>query len=133
MKILHKIIITVLFIFTVKMSAQLDTLNYLKQFEANKINYINQPFSKLLNAMTQIQPETSWTTVSYKGKKYYTLFNFCEMDESFYNAVTLTIEWQDPIPVSDTDYYENKNGFYFTNEERNFYGSKIVKNIRVYR
>lgn len=135
MKILYKILIAVLFIFTVKVSGQLDTLNYLKQFEANKINYINQPFSKLLNEMTQIQPETAWSYNGHKNKNivFATLFSFCEMDESFSNAITLAIEWQDPIPVSDTDYYENKNGFYFTNEEKVFYGSKIVKNIRVYR
>ncbi|QQQ28356.1 hypothetical protein [Chryseobacterium indoltheticum] len=37
---------------------QLDTMNYLKQFEANKVNYIGQPFSKLLTDMTQIQLKT---------------------------------------------------------------------------
>ncbi len=37
-----------LFIIT-NISAQIDTLNYLKQFEANKVNYIGKPFSVLLN------------------------------------------------------------------------------------
>ena len=37
-----------------KANAQLDTLNYLKQFEVNKAQYINQPFSYLLSQMTQI-------------------------------------------------------------------------------
>ncbi|MCC2589543.1 hypothetical protein [Chryseobacterium sp. MFBS3-17] len=35
--------------------AQLDTLNYLKQFEINKANYIGQPLSVLLNDMTQFK------------------------------------------------------------------------------
>lgn len=43
--------------FTIQNKAQaLDTLNYLKQFEVNKVNYIGQLFSKLLNDITQIQP-----------------------------------------------------------------------------
>ena len=132
MKIVCKLTITAFLFFTIKISAQLDTLNYLKQFEANKVVYVNQPFSQLLNDMTQIQPKTNWS-INGKGKAFVTLFKFCEMDESFSNTVILAIEWQTTIPVSDTDYYENINGFYFTDDERNFYGSKIVKNIRVYR
>lgn len=132
MRIISKLIIATFFVFTIKVSAQLDTINYLKQFEANKINYINHPFSKLLNDMTQIQPKTNWSIIG-TGCTRITLFNFCEMDESFYDAITLSIEWQDCVSIPLVDYYENKNGFYFTNEERAFYGSKIVKNIRVYR
>jgi len=44
--------------FTSKAMAQLDTLNYVKQFEINKAQYINQPFSYLLSQMTQIQPKS---------------------------------------------------------------------------
>ena len=51
--------------------AKLDTLNYLKQFETNKANYINQPFSVLLNNMTQIQPKTAWPA-SHGRKKMIT-------------------------------------------------------------
>jgi len=115
--------------------AQLDTLNYLKQFEANKANYIGQPFNKLLNDMTQIQPRTIWSTA--KGNKKTltaaTRFKFCDMDYSFHNAITLWIEWQNEIPRDQTRYYEKKNHFYFTNDEKNFYGNKIVKDIMVFR
>lgn len=38
-----------------------------------------------------------------------------------------------PIPRDQTQFYEQKNAFYFTNEEKTFYGSKIVKDIIVYR
>ncbi|WP_294269865.1 hypothetical protein [uncultured Chryseobacterium sp.] len=65
--------IITLFILTVgicKINAQLDTLNYLKQFELNKANYIGQPFSKLLNEMTQIQPKTAWAASMGKKKQY---------------------------------------------------------------
>ena len=55
------------------------------------------------------------------------------MNASFYNVINLTIEWQESIPATDVKYYQNKNKFYFTNDEKNFYGSKIVKDIRAYR
>ncbi|MFC7348984.1 hypothetical protein ACFQO9_19880, partial [Chryseobacterium zhengzhouense] len=60
-------------------------------------------------------------------------FKFCDMDYSFSNAVTLSIEWQEIIPTSLIKYYEKKNGFYFTNEEKDFYSNKIIKDIAVFR
>ncbi|MEC5172344.1 hypothetical protein [Chryseobacterium nepalense] len=118
-----------------KANAQIDTLNYVKQFEINKAQYINQPFSYLLSHMTQIQPKTNWSYQSQKdlGKSYATAFKFCDMDYSFHNAVTLYIKWQEIIPTSQIKYYEKKNGFYFTNEEKNFYSNKIIKDITVFR
>ncbi|WP_100077349.1 hypothetical protein [Chryseobacterium camelliae] len=130
--------IITLFILTVgisKINAQLDTLNYLKQFEFNKANYIGQPFSKLLNEMTQIQPKTAWAASMGRKKTISadTRFKFAEKELSFRRTVTLLIKWQDPIPRDQTQFYEQKNAFYFTNEEKTFYGSKIVKDIIVYR
>ncbi len=119
-----------------KSNAQLDTLNYLKtNFEIQKSEYIGKPFSFLLSKMTQIQPKTAWSLQSQKnmGKIYATSFLFCEMDYSFHNAVTITIRWQEPILTKDVKYYEQKNGFYFTDEEKVFYANKIIKDIRVYR
>ena len=114
--------------------AQLDTLNYLKQFEANKANYINKSLSVLLNDMVQIQPKTVWSATNRKKTiTAGTRFKFCDMELSFHNTVTLLIEWQTPIPRDQTIYYEKKNAFYFTNEERAFYGNKIIKDIIVYR
>lgn len=135
MRHLHKIFILIFFLTYSINYAQLDTLNYLKQFEANKSNYIGQPFSKLLNDMTQIQPKTAWS-FSLSGKKTLTSntrFKFCEMDYTFHNVITLLVEWQNEIPRDETKYYELKNAFYFSNDERNFYGNKIVKNIKVFR
>lgn len=136
MKIIIKTFILILCFFSIKANAQLDTLNYLKQFEASKVNYIGQPFSKLLNDMQILHPKTVWTIISHKKKDLIrnTTFNFCEMDDTFNDdTVNLTIEWQTPLPSSETEYYENKNGFYFTNDEKNYYGSKIVKDIHVYK
>ncbi|MDY0929669.1 hypothetical protein [Chryseobacterium sp. CFBP8996] len=99
------------------------------------MNYIGQPLSKLLNDMTYIQPKTAWSTANGNKKieTAATTFKFCDKIYSFHNAITLLIKWQNVIPRDQTKYYEQKNGFYFTNDEKNFYGSKIVKDIMVYR
>jgi len=135
MKHLHKIIALSFLLGYSIVYAQLDTLNYLKQFEANKVKYIGQPFSKLLNDMTQIQPTTAWSRPEGNKKTIaaYTDFNFCEKQYSFHNTISLLITWQNLIPRDDTRYYEQKNYFYFTNDEKNFYGNKIVKDIMVFR
>ncbi|GEN75628.1 hypothetical protein CHA01nite_13680 [Chryseobacterium hagamense] len=119
----------------IKSKAQLDTLNYLKQFEANRANYIGQPFSKLLQDMIQIQPKTVWPSPNFKNKNYNfsTRFKFCNVEQSYFNVITLSVEWETPIPVSSSEYYQQLHDFYFTNDEKNLYGSKIVKDIKVYR
>ncbi|MDY0090832.1 MAG: hypothetical protein RBR78_10775 [Flavobacteriaceae bacterium] len=125
----------VIFTFTNKMNAQMDTLTYVKTFEINKANYIGQPLSVLLNDMTLIQPKTIWF-VPITNKKTMvkeSLFKFCEVRHSYKNAITLRITWQDYIPFSQVDYYQNLNDFFFTNDERLFYGNKIIEDIMVYR
>ncbi len=136
MKNIVKILMISFLIIGVKSNAQLDTLNYLKtNFEIQKSEYIGKPFSFLLSKMSQIQPKTVWSTQSQKdfGKIVGNRFKFCDMDYSFYNAITLSIRWQEPILTKDVKYYEQKNGFYFTDEEKVFYANKIIKDIRVYR
>ena len=116
-----------------KAMAQLDTLNYLKQFEANKAQYINQPFSYLLSQMTQIQPTSHWASSSLKDKNsvFVSQFLFCDMDYIASRVVILRIIWKDNFPRSEVKYLQNHNGFYFTNEEKAFYGNKIIKDIIV--
>ena len=105
-----------------------DTLTYVKSFETNKIQYIGHPLTKLLNDMIQLQPKSVWST-----SIYYSHFNFCKVDNSTdIGTVNMVIYWQLPIPESESEYYSNKNQFYFTNDEKNFYGSKTVKDIYVY-
>ncbi len=123
------------FLISSKSMAQLDTLTYIKQFEINKTQYINQPFSYLLSQMTQIQPKTVWSGTYAKNKNIVksSRFKFCQKEYCFNNAITLSIIWEEFIPRTQINYYENKNNFYFTNEEKAFYGNKIIKDIRVYR
>lgn len=135
MKNILKIIFLLTFLFSFQGKAQLDTLNYLKQFEINKANYIGQPFSKLLQNMTQIQPKTVWNRPQRNNKTIIlsTQFSFCEKKYSFYNAITLYITWQTSIPTNQTNALSTQNHFYFTNDEKSFYGNRIIKDIRVYR
>ncbi|WP_146940570.1 hypothetical protein [Chryseobacterium hagamense] len=85
--------------------------------------------------MIQIQPKTVWPSPNFKNKNYNfsTRFKFCNVEQSYFNVITLSVEWETPIPVSSSEYYQQLHDFYFTNDEKNLYGSKIVKDIKVYR
>jgi len=136
MKHILKFTVLIIIIFSNRMNAQLDTLNYLKTFEANKTLYIGKPLSFLLNNMAQIQPKTIWSLPNFKTKNlnFSSEFKFVNKENSFKkNNIFLYIVWDEPIPMSQVEYYEKKNHFNFTDEERSFYGNKIIKNIQVYR
>ncbi|MGV0753629.1 hypothetical protein [Empedobacter brevis] len=115
--------------------AQPDVLSYVKQFEINKANYIGKPFSVLLNDMNKISPKTVWESPNPNNKNNIkkSLFNFTTKEKSFKNAITLLITWKELLPFKDIEYLSKKNEFYFTNEEKNFYGNKIIQDISVYR
>ncbi|MDM1073549.1 hypothetical protein HX001_13745 [Empedobacter brevis] len=114
---------------------QIDTLTYVKQFEINKANYIGKPFSVLLNDMNTISPKTVWVTPNPNNKNNIknSRFKFATKEKSFKNAITLLITWKDFVPFKDIEYLSKKNKFYFTDEEKNFYGTKIIQDITVYR
>ncbi|MCA4808765.1 hypothetical protein IF128_03230 [Empedobacter stercoris] len=138
MKTLYKrtFLLIALFMSVISFSQQkqLDTLNYIKQFETNKASYIGKPFSVLLNDMTKIKPKTVWfTPLRDKNNIKISRFKFIDKDKSFSRALTLSITWKDFIPYSDVKYLYLKNKFYFTDEEKNFYGTKIIQDITVYR
>lgn len=123
------------FLFCGESKAQLDTLNYIKQFEINKANYIGKPFSKLLTDMTKIQPKTVWSQPRgrYKNEIKGSFFNFCEKEFSFHNVINLYVEWQEILPRDQVKFYETKNHFFFTNDEKTYYSTKIIKDIKVTR
>jgi hypothetical protein len=114
---------------------QIDTLNYIKQFETNKVNYIGKPLSVLLNDMSKTPPKTVWFNINVDDK-YNVIeshFKFSTKEKSFKNAITLSITWKEKIPFKSVEYLYKKNKFYFTDEEKNFYGNKIIQDITVYR
>lgn len=114
--------------------AQLDTLNYLKTFEANKANYIGKPLSLLLDNMNQIQPETVWKTPLHGIRRFVseTVFSYNEKSPFVYgNVIFLSIIWKERIPYPNIEYYEKKNHFLFTADEKSFYGNKLIKDIKI--
>ncbi|MDR3023874.1 hypothetical protein [Chryseobacterium sp.] len=134
MKHILKIVIIFALSFSSKMKAQLDTLNYLKTFEANKANYIGKPLSFLLDNMMEIQPKTIWKVPLHGIRRYVSESVFSYNEKSPFingNVIFFTIIWKERIPYSDVEYYEKKNHFLFTVEERRFYGNKVIKDIKI--
>lgn len=112
-----------------------DVLNYAKQFEANKSEYIGKPFSYLLSKLiVQTQPKKVWFLPNPNNKNIVltSTFSLNKKEDNIGNAVRLDITWQEPIPFVNVDYYYKKNKTFFTEEEKNFYGDKIIKDIEVY-
>ena len=91
--------------------------------------------SVLLNDMTKMQPKTVWFSSNINDKNNITasLFKFSTKEKSFKNAVTLLIKWKEKIPFKNVEYLLKKNKFFFTEEEKDFYGEKIIQDILVFR
>lgn len=116
--------------------AQFDTLNYLKNFELQKAQYVHQTFSLLLNEMIQIQPKSVWAgrNIRNRHQTLFSTFNFESPNNTFHGGlIKMVIYWETPIPSNELKYLSDRNHFYFTNEEKVFYSNKIVKDIMVYR
>lgn len=134
--ILKLILVTILFGFCTKVHAQIDTLNYVKQFEINKANYIGQPFSHLLNDMVQYKPKTVNSFINIWGKNLVadSDFNFSTLEEQRKKqTVYLIVYWQTPLVHSDAFLLSKQNHFNFTSAEEIFYGNKIIGDIKVYK
>lgn len=114
---------------------QKDVLSYAKQFETNKSEYIGKPFSYLLSKLTaQTQPKKVWTFPNINNKNIVLIstFSLNKKEDDYGNAVRLDITWQEPIPFENVFKYIQKNSGVFTEEEKIFYGTKIIKDIEVY-
>ncbi|MDM1319465.1 hypothetical protein [Empedobacter falsenii] len=135
MKTLFNFFLLITFLLnSISYSQQVDTLNYVKQFEINKAKYIDQPFSVLLNDMIEIKPKTVWfTPLRNKNIIKTSRFKFVPIDRSFGNVVTLSITWKEYLRADQVKYLYQKNNFYFTNDEKEFYENKIIENILVYK
>lgn len=113
-----------------------DTLSYVKQFEINKTNYIGKPFSVLLNDMNKIKIQTVTPSSSGKSIKKFVAsrFKFELPHNSFKdNVVLMVIEWKGELNKSDIQYYNDRSKDVFTDNERNYYSNKIIRNIIVYK
>jgi hypothetical protein len=118
-------------------STSQDTLNYIKSFETTKAYYIGKPFSVLLNALGKVQPKTVISSGHiFENINIRPASRFQFKDRRYlyaHDAVILRIEWQTPLPTETVYNMSIKNDALFTNEEKTYYSSKIVKDIRVYR
>ncbi len=131
-------LLAVLFFFTLssKVYSQVDTLNYVKQFEVNKIEYINKPFSYLLSHMTQLQPQTVNSMVGIWGEDLVASSHFdYTVKEMQYGRETvyMIVYWKNPISRTQAFALSKQNKFLLTNDEKIFYGNKIVKDIKVFK
>jgi hypothetical protein len=123
--------------YSLQSKEQLDTLNYLKQLEANKKDYIDRPFSKVLNDMKFAKPQKMWVTPIHGIRKLVSITIFCFNERCPFNpdnAGCLSVTWEEPIYYRG-DYYslEIKNNNSFTQDEKAFFSSKIIKDIQVYK
>lgn len=62
-----------------------------------------------------------------------TMFNFYEKEYSYGKTTRLIVVSQNDIPKNQAEALSDQNHDYFTNDEKVFYGNKIVGDIMVYR
>ena len=116
---------------------QLETLNYLRNIEFKKADYICQPFSKLLNDMKFAKPIRIWIRPTHGIRKLVDVTILCFNEKCPFdpdNAGCLYIIWDEPLHYRDSGYnsLEIKNKNYFTKDEEDIFNSKLIKDIRVY-
>jgi len=111
----------------------LDRTEYLKTFEINKSKYIGKPFSVLLADIKLLQPKTCFSRSAFTNKyeRIFTRFFFVEKSQIRQSSPVLSLDWQTPIPIAETNLLEKKNNYSFTSDEKTFYESKIIKDIKV--
>ncbi|MCF2220159.1 hypothetical protein H9Q08_12690 [Chryseobacterium sp. PS-8] len=98
MRNLFKIMFVITLLFSFQSNAQLDTIKYLKQFEANKHDYIGKPFSKLLKKMS-LKPQVFTLGSNEENCFYSSNFGFSNKN----NLVSITVIWEQSY-VSNPDF-----------------------------
>ncbi len=116
-------------------NSKMDTLKYLKSFEADKKKYIGKSFSYLLSKMDKMQPQTIWSVPGSRDSTVVTksLFRFSDINYPIMNETKMLITWEAGLPYKTVSFNNQRNKFYFSESERRYYGARIVKNILVYR
>jgi len=115
-----------------------DTLSAVKKFETYKSQYIGKPFSVLLADLGAIQPRLvmpgSGQALNDLSLSPLTYFIFAGRSDMYsYDVPIMRITWKDPLSWDEVVKYRLKNDAKFTTEEKNYYSSKIVADIEVYR
>lgn len=130
-------IIFVGFLFAVKMSAaQFDSTAILQQhstLRTNISNYNNQPFSALYNALS-IKPTvvTGFNPHFNKDVEWASQFHYANPNDPKYWKFYVYVEWETPIPTSETLQYQDKIRRNFDTQEYSIYANKSVKKVQFF-
>lgn len=115
---------------------QFDSLKILQQHTilGNNISrYTNQPFSVLYNAL-KIKPVvlTGFTPFTNRFVENASQFHYANPNDPKYVEFYVYVEWETPIPTSETLQYQDKIRRNFDAREYGIYADKIVKMIRFF-
>jgi len=125
------------FLLTVKISAaQFDSTTILQQhtiLRPNIPNYTSQPFSVLYNALS-IKPTvvTGFNPHFNRNVEWASQFHYANPNDPKYWRFYVDIEWETPIPTSETLQYQDKIRRNFDTQEYSIYANKIVKKVQLY-
>ncbi|MCX8522303.1 hypothetical protein OF897_00005 [Chryseobacterium formosus] len=98
----------------------------MKQFEANKTQYINQPLSKLLQDIIKLQPQSLYTQI--RGCNYDSQLYFTDVNKKFGSRFKINIVWKSS-PFYESERINNLNELSNFKELEYVYKKYIIKNI----
>lgn len=134
---MRQLIIFIGFLFVVKISAaQFDSTAILQQHATLRTNissYNNQPFSVLYNALS-IKPTvvTGFNPHFNKNVEWATQFHYANPNDPKYVKYYIDVEWETPIPTSETLQYQDKIRRNFNAQEYSIYTNKVVKKVQFF-
>lgn len=116
-------------------SAQIETEPQQQEWiNANRANYIGQPFSLLYNALA-IKPQSVWGSIGHKNRFVESKHKFFYRDTSGYDDANcyFYIEWQNPPLLTETKKYQGPGLRAFNAQEYPTYKDLIITKLEVYR
>lgn len=115
---------------------QFDSAGIIQQHTALRNNiatYTNQPFSVLYNALT-IKPVvlTGFTPYNNRNVENASQFHYGNPTNPSSKNIYIDIEWETPIPTSETLQYQNKIRRNFDAHEYSIYANKIIRKVQFF-
>ncbi len=134
---MKQLIVFIGFIFAVKMSAaQLDSAAILQLqaiLRTHISSYNNRPFSVLYNVLS-IKPTivTGFNPHFNKDVEWASQFHYANPNDPEYWKFYVYVEWETPIPTSETLQYQDKVRRNLDTQEYSIYANKIVKKVQFF-
>jgi len=99
----------------------------------NISSYNYQPFSVLYNALS-IKPTvvTGFNPHFNKNVEWATQFHYANPNDPKYVKYYIDVEWETPIPTSETLQYQDKIRRNFNAQEYSIYTNKVVKKVQFF-